>query len=220
MEEEATLTLTPEARRTERIRQWIDLLSAVLMAVATIATAWCGYQSASWGGEQTTHDSRASTAIVRAGEFNNLALQKTSVHVNLFGQWVAATSTDNTKLADFLFDRFPEPLKSATVAWRATDPLNDPSAPASPFDMPEYALRDRAEADRWEQIAIDESVASERASEYSDRYLVFTIIFASVLFFAGISGKFKWQAIDIAVLVVGALVLLIGLATMLSTPLA
>jgi hypothetical protein len=207
-----------EERRAARLRQLIDLLSATLMAVATIATAWCGYQSASWGGEQTAHDGRASTAIVRAGEFNNLALQKQSLHISIFSQWINAVSNDNTRLADFIFARFPEPLKSAATVWRATDPLNNPAAPATPFDMPEYVLRERAEADRWEQVTIDEAAAAERASEYSDRYLVFTIIFASVLFFAGISGKFNSKLVDLIVLVLGALTLLIGLGIMLATP--
>jgi hypothetical protein len=209
-----------EERRAARLRQLNDLLSATLMAVATIATAWCGYQSASWGGDQTVHEGRSSTAVVRAGEFNNLALQKQSLHVNIFGQWAAAVSTDNTRLSEFLLARFPEPLKTATTAWRATDPLNDAAAPATPFDMPEYVLRERAEADRWEQIAIDESAAADRASEYSDRYLVFTIIFASVLFFAGISGKFNSKIVDVIVLVLGALTLLIGLGITLATPVA
>jgi hypothetical protein len=207
-----------EERRAARLRQLIDLLSATLMAVATIATAWCGYQSASWGGEQTAHDGRASTAIVRAGEFNNLALQKQSLHISIFSQWINAAGNDNTQLADFIFARFPEPLKSAATSWQATDPLNNPAAPATPFDMPGYVLRERAEADRWEQVAIDEAAASERASEYSDRYLVFTIIFASVLFFAGISGKFNSKMVDLIVLVLGALTLLIGLGVMLATP--
>jgi hypothetical protein len=45
---------------------------------------------------------------------------------------------------------------------------------------------------------IAESAAAIRASDFSDRYLVFTIIFASVLFFAGISGKFTWWAVDVS----------------------
>ena len=52
----------------------------------------------------------------------------------------------------------------------------------------------------------------------SNRYLLFTIIYASVLFLAGISGKFKWPAIDLTVLVLGALTLLVGVAIMIAMP--
>ena len=209
---------TPQEARSRRIRQWIELWSAVLLAAATVATAWSAYKSSLWGGEQAEHDSAAITAIVRSGEFNNLALQTTAVHVGLFSQWASAVSTQNTALADFLFARFPEPLKASATAWLATQPLTNPSTPMTPFDMPQYVLPTTGEAARWESSAIDETEAAGKADAISDRYLVFTIIFASVLFFGGISGKFGWQLIDVIVLVLGALVLFIGLVILFRTP--
>jgi hypothetical protein len=79
-------------------------------------------------------------------------------------------------------------------------------------------LRERFEADRFEQIAQSESAAADNAGALANRYLLFTIIYASVLFFAGISGKFRRPAIDLTVLTLGALTLLIGVAVMLSAP--
>src|SRR5262245_36521671 len=114
---------TPTRQQAERLSRWIELSSAVLMAVATIATVWCGYQSSRWNGKQATHRSQAETAVVRTAKFANLAEQKSSLHAQMFGQWVAAVSADNTALADFLVRRFPEPLKAATTAWRATRPF-------------------------------------------------------------------------------------------------
>jgi hypothetical protein len=188
------------------------------MAAATIATAWSAYQSSLWNGEYSTHKSRSTTAVIKVGKLSNLALQRTSVHVNLFVHWVSAVTRGDTWMADFLFVRFPEPLKAAAGAWRATSPFTNSQAPASPFDMPEYALRERTDADRWEETAQNVAVAAERASEMANRYLLYTIIFASVLFFAGISGKFGWQAVDLTVLVLGAATLLVGLAVMLLSP--
>ena len=196
----------------------MDLLTAGMLAIATIATAWCGYQSSQWSGRQTEHRSKASTAVVRTAKFANLAMQRIGVHINLFSQWAAATSARNTALADFLYARFPEPLKAATAAWQKTDPLRNAASPATPFDMPEYALSESAETDHWEGISLAETEAADRASEMSSHYLVFTIVFASVLFFGGISGKFRWPALDVAMLVLGGLVLLIGIVIMLSTP--
>jgi hypothetical protein len=206
--------------RPERLRQVIDLTSATLMAVATIATAWCGYQSSQWGGEQAEHHTRASAALVRTAKFTNLAEQKMALHTIMFGQWAAAVNTNNTALSTFLFDRLPEPLKSATVAWQATKPLSNPHAAATPFDTPEYVLAETAEVAHWEGAGIAEFAAADRAGKLAARYLVFTIIFATVLFFAGTSGKFGWQVLDVTVLVVGVLTLLTGLAIMLTLPLA
>ena len=209
---------SPDKRLAVRMRQWMDLLSAVVMAAATVATAYSAYQSSLWNGKQMAHKARSTTAVVRVGKLSNLALQRTSVHVNLFVHWVSAVNKDDNRTADFLFVRFPEPLRAAVAAWRATSPFENPNAPPSPFDMPQYVLQERMEADRWERVAQDESAAGEHAGEMANRYLLFTIIYASVLFFAGISGKFRWPAIDLAVLLLGALTLLAGVATMIASP--
>jgi hypothetical protein len=214
-EEEETEDVAEEVTRREQL---IELLSAALLALATIATAWSGYQSSLWGGDQASHESLAGTAIIKTGLFSNLAEQKVGLHTSLFGQWAAAVSAENTALADFLFDRFPEPLQSAAVAWRATQPLTNPDAPASPFDMPEYVLPESAESLRWEEVAIAESAAADGAGEIADRYLLFTIIFALVLFFGGISGKFSWQLLDVVVLVLGGLVMIAGLLILFTSP--
>jgi hypothetical protein len=207
-----------EDERSSRFYQWVEVMSAVVLALATVATAWSAYQSARWGSEQTTHMQLATTAIIRAAHFTDLGEHKRSLHTDLFGQWAAAVGSGNTPLADFLIDRFPEPLKTATVAWQATRPLSNPSAPATPFDMPEYVLPEYAEADRWEATATAESEAANTANEHSDRYLLFTIIFATVLFFGGISGKFRWPIIDVATLVLGVLALAAGVVIMVASP--
>ena len=205
-------------RRENQIRRWVELLSAVVLSLATIATAWSGYQSAVWNSEQTDKSAAAATANIRYAKFTNLAAQRRSLHINLFGQWAAATSGGNTALADWLFERFPEPLKTATTAWLATEPLTNSAAPATPFDMREYSLGEDAEAKRWEATAAAAAEAAGTAGEVANRYVLFTIIFAAVLFFGGIAGKFRWLAIDIATLTFGVLALLAGVAILLWSP--
>ena len=104
------------------------------------------------------------------------------------------------------------------MAWRTANPEAIPRAPGSPFEMPEYALPERIDADKWEQTASSEATAAENASETSNRYLLFTIIFASVLFFAGVSGKCRWNVMDVALLIFGTITLLGGVIVMLSLP--
>jgi hypothetical protein len=207
-----------DKRRVARLRVPIDLLSAAVMATATLATAWSAYQSSLWNTKQSVHKTLSTTAVVRVGKLSNMALQRTALDVNLFVHWVSALDRGESGLAAFLFDRFPEPLKTAAGAWKSASQLETPEAPASPFEMPEYVLRERFEADRFEQIAQSESAAADNAGALANRYLLFTIIYASVLFFAGISGKFRRPAIDLTVLTLGALTLLIGVAVMLSAP--
>jgi hypothetical protein len=209
--------VTPE-RRAEIYQNRIGIIVAFLLALATIATAWSGYQSSRWDGEQATHSSRGIKAIIRTGHFANLAEQKISLHANLFSNYQEALSLDNTRFADFLLNRFPEPLKAATLAWLASEPLTNPAAPLTPFQMSEYVLPETLEAEHWEEQSEKAIEQAQMASELSDRYLLFTVIFASVLFFGGISGKFGWRPIDLTVLALGVFGFIVGAIILFTTP--
>src|SRR5262245_41573683 len=120
-------------------------------------------------------------------------------------------------MADFLMPRLPAPLKAAPLAWRTAGHFTS-DWPASPFDMPEYVLPEKNAAENWEGIADQESIMADRASDHSRRYMLLTTIFASALFFAGISGKIRSQMLDLAVLALGGLTLLAGVVVMLLSP--
>ena len=56
------------------------------------------------------------------------------------------------------------------------------------------------------------------ADKYADDYVLLTVIFATVLFFSGIAGKFQWRGIDGAVLGLGVVVLVVGLVMLAQMP--
>jgi hypothetical protein len=202
----------------DRFDRWVEFLGALVLAIATVATAWTAYQSTLWGGDESKFYFEASAAQVDAARLDNLATQRTGVDVGLFVEFATAKSTGNQELADFLVQRFPPGLKTATDAWLATDPLNDPAAPASPFDMPEYQLPEQDAAEQKNQEATAKFAEAVEADEHADRYVLLTVIFAMVLFFSGIAGKFQWRVIDGAVLGAGMVVLLVGLVMLAQMP--
>ena len=75
-----------------------------------------------------------------------------------------------------------------------------------------------AQAAALDQKAQEEMELAQAANEISDRYVLLTVIFASVLFFGGISGKFQSKAIDLAMLVLSGLVFLVGLGILVTYP--
>jgi hypothetical protein len=149
---------------------------------------------------------------------SNEAVQVTSLYANLFVAWVTAFSEENQELADFLYQRFPPELKTATDAWLATEPRTNPDAPPSPFAMPEFVVAQSTEASRWDAEATAQAELAEQANETSDRYVLLTVLFASVLFFGGISGKFQSRIVDVLMLVLAILVLLVGLVVLFRFP--
>lgn len=201
-----------------RFDRWVEFIAAVVLSLATVATAWAGYQAALWGGDQTEHMTAASVASVRAAQQANAALQVTSLHANLFVAWVTAISDEKQELADFLYARFPAELKIAADAWIATKPRQNPDAPPSPFAMPEYQLPQNARAAELQAQAEEELQLANAANQVSDRYVLLTVIFASVLFFGGISGKFQSKQVDVAMLTLAAIVFLVGVGILITYP--
>ena len=55
---------TPEALSDRRIRKWSELLETVILSVATLITAWAGYQAGQWNSLQTAMNVEAHTLHV------------------------------------------------------------------------------------------------------------------------------------------------------------
>src|SRR6266496_4622134 len=118
----------------------LEVVSTVLLALATVATAWSGYQATRWSGEQTKAYNRANAARLESSRASNLANTQVLVDVTTFAQWVNAYARSETKLAGFYLERFRREFRPAVNAWVATDPLRNPRAPLTPFVMPQYKL--------------------------------------------------------------------------------
>ena len=155
------MTADPKEGRFDR---HFELVATVLLAVAAVATAWAAYQSARWHGEQARAQSASIAARVESTRAANVANRQGQIDVALFTQWVDAYARDETELAAFYHKRFRPEFKPAFDAWVATRPRKNPSAPLSPFAMPQYKLAANAASDRLEVKA---AAASQRAGDSS-----------------------------------------------------
>ena len=168
---------------------WRELVAVVLLSITTILTAWSGFQSSKWGGAMSISFSQASSARIEASRLDGDANRRVSIQVSLYTQWLQATANGDTKLADYLVDRFPEPLDVAFAAWSATMPTTNPDAPSSPFVMPEYVVPEATAAAAADARADAKFADALEFNQRGDNYTLLTVAFASVLFFAAISGR-------------------------------
>jgi hypothetical protein len=99
----------------------------------------------------------------------------------------------DAELAGFYQQRFREEFQPAFDAWQATQPLTNPDAPLTPFALREYRLADADRATRLNRAAGARSDAASAANHHADQYLLAVVLFATALFFAGISGKVRSQ---------------------------
>jgi hypothetical protein len=192
-------TIDSDARADRRL----ELLATVLLTLAAVATAWSTYQAAYWHGKQAEAQSASIAARVESTKASDVANREVQIDVSLFTQWVDAYARRETKLAAFYERRFRDEFEPAFTAWVATKPRENPSAPLSPFAMPEYKLAALADADRFEAQATAASIDVKRYIERADDYMLAVVLFAAALFFAGISSKLHARRLRIAVLCVG-----------------
>jgi hypothetical protein len=100
----------------------------------------------------------------------------------------------------------------------ATRPLTTPDAPLTPFAMPQYRLKARAEAAAFDRRAEELSAVVRRNIQRSTNYVLGVVLFAVALFFAGMSGKLGSPGPRKALLVVGCLVFLVAAAWIATSP--
>ena len=186
-----------------RFDRHFELAATVLLAVAAVATAWASYQSARWHGQQARAQSASIAARVESTREANVANRQGQIDVALFTQWVDAYARDETQLAAFYDKRFRPEFKPAFDAWVATRPRKNPSAPLSPFAMPQYKLAATAAADRLEVKAAASSRRAGAFIERADDYSLAVVLFASSLFFAGISTRLRTSSTRMVILGLG-----------------
>jgi hypothetical protein len=167
----------------------LDLLAAALLALATVATAWSGYQASRWNGEQAKAFSRASALRIESAKADDLANSQTQIDVATFMQWVDAYAQDDQELAAFYRARFRAEFKPAADAWIASRPLGNPDAPLTPFAMPEYRLDAREEGERLDAEAEAMSARARTNVQRATNYVLAVVLFAAALFFAGLSAR-------------------------------
>jgi hypothetical protein len=170
---------------------WIETIAVLLLATASLAAAWSGYQAALWGGEQATLFSQASARRVQATQASTNAYLYTLIDLDAFNNFAGAYASGDDQLMAVYRRQFSDRLAPAVEAWLATDPLHNPDAPDTPLAMKEYVVPARADAARLEAEAEDLFERGVDANEQGDGYVLNTVYLATALFFGGIVTRVK-----------------------------
>ena len=168
----------PDLRRVDAR---LDLIATALLALATVATAWSGYQASRWNAEQAKAAGRTTGIRIQAARAQSLAQAEEQVDVATFSSWADAYARNETTLANFYFKRFRVEFKPAVEAWIATRPLKNPNAPLTPFAMPEYKLKAQTEAAALDAQSARSAADVLRYIQRSTNYVLAAVLFATTL---------------------------------------
>ena len=176
----------------DRNRNRVEVYNTILLAIATLAVAWCSYQGTLWNGIQTfrlaesnKYGRLAQQKLIQTGQ--NMAMEEAVIitFVN------AALDKDTGKMNYILNGLRPE-LSAVLSNWLKSNPFEKASAPHHPMVMPEYenimAGRIR-ESEEMSAKGEDMFKQAQQANMNGDRYSFLTVMFSMVMFLGAITTK-------------------------------
>ena len=162
----------------QKRRRWVEPVTALLMALATLATAWCSYESAAWTRRSNRLLNEYNALDLQAGLLSLQGIQTATIHTAMFMQLLAAKEAGNDRLAKFYAERFPADVWKAYDGWLAQKSFENPNADPHPFVPNLYEVRGTREAADASTKAAGVLEESRSAGNVSGQYLSKTVLFA------------------------------------------
>jgi len=201
--------------RSERL----ELVATLLLGVATVASAWCTYQSELWNSEQLEGMAKANIIDTESLRATGVANRNAVVDAATFANLVQAESRGDQRAVRFLLSRARPAFRAVLDEWYAHREGSElPSG--SPFDDPRYRTEMDGEASALRNTALAVLRKANAANEDSDRFVMRTVLLALSLFFLGLSGQLHTRSARRIAVVFGAVVLIVTLLSLARLPIA
>jgi len=184
-------------RETHKKKKWVEPVAALLMALATLGTAWCSFESAAWTRSSNRLMNEFNALERKEGLLSLQGMQQATIQTAMFTEVLAAKQAGNDKLANFYVERFPPELRMAYDAWMAQKPFENPNADPHPFVPKLYVTPGTREAADASAKAANSQREAGGAGSISGQYLANTVLFATVRFFANASSKFEQRRVRV-----------------------
>jgi len=196
----------------------LEVVEAIVLALVAITTAWSGYQAALWDGHQSLLYGQSTKLRVQAQGLEVQSNQEMMYDAATVVEWLKAEAHDDTRLADLFERRLLPEFRPAFEAWKKTDPIHNPDAPAGPTKMPEYHNITAERAASLNQQAAEVFEQGTQSREWADKYVRMTVILATILLLTAISQRFRSHGIRIGLIVMAFLLLCIPIWSIFTLP--
>ena len=207
------------AEKRQSNQRLTEMIAVVLLGIATIGTAWCGYQSSRWNAEQQDLSRRASDERVEANRQFGLGLQTVQYDANLIAQYAQAVVAGETRLQAFYRNSLVRPeFLPILDAWEAA--VANGESPGNLLTDEAY-LEDQLSGFEDAQASAEASdLESQEAGENGDEYVLMTLLLATALFFAGVTTSFKFFPARLVLLASASITIAYAISRITSLPIA
>lgn len=196
----------------------LETLEAIVLAIIAISTAWSGYQAALWTGRQAELYGLASRFRIEAESATTTADQERLYNAATVAEWLKSEALGQRGVVDLFERRLLPEFRPAFKAWKDTDPLNNPNAPASPHLMSEFHSSKTEEAAKLNGRATETFEQGNVARHHSDEYVRVTVTLATLLLLISIAQRFKVRAVRVGLAVMVLLLLIFPIYRIFALP--
>lgn len=207
----------PSAGRTTTATDWWSFAAAVILSLTTLASAWSGYQAARWGGETMKANRAASVERVEGQRQAAVADRQLMVDVMVFTSWMEAQTAGDELLAASYRERFRGEFVPSFDSWFAQT-VDDDLPAGTPFEGHGYELAASRVAGEHVARAEAYSAQADAASQRADNFVLTAVLYASVLFLAGIASKLRGARASHGAILLAGVVFAAACAVMVSLP--
>ncbi len=185
-----TETETESSGVSDRGERRFELTTALVLAVAGLASAWASFQGGLWDKLESEQYALANSHLTESSQLLIRSGQEQAVGAALFLQWLDAMSDKQEKRAKVIEYHMPPWFADEFANWRKQLPADletvEPNAPLPRFTGPslEKAVSERAASDSARAEA-------QQAGNNGDTYDIANVVLAVSLFLAGITSVLR-----------------------------
>lgn len=209
------------ARRRARTAVWMrgpmELLTAVVLAVAGLLAAWAGFQAGLWDGEQAALYAKAGGARIEAARAQGQAAQRMQIDVQMFSAWLDAAARRKPVIQAYYSDNFRHEFRPVFDAWLARRNAGV-MTPATPFTSGDYRLKTMDRAARLETASNQLFEKGQQANRISDGFAQAAVTLSTAMFFGGIAQVFKRPPVRLGLLLLALAFCAWGAVRVISLP--
>lgn len=158
--------------------------------MATLGSAWCGYQASQWNNEETRLAQQSANARVEASRLFTLAAQTFAYDSTTIADYAQAIAHQDDALAAFYRKAIVRPAFLPVLDdWVAKIQAGQPVT--NLLEDQQYLDQQLARFNQAEQIVEQKQAKSVEAGDNSDDFVLSTLLLASALFLAGVTTSFR-----------------------------
>lgn len=169
--------------------RFLELFVVVILGIATVGTAWCGFQAARWNGQSGDLTGVASAQRIEGSRLFGLATQRVTYDSMVMAKYAEVAQQGNVQLQQFYRRSVVRPpFLPFLDRWEAAAKAGKPTVGV--FEDKDYLAEQFADYNKTVAAAEQAAQESQRADEVAEAYVGTTILLAIALFFSGVTSSF------------------------------